>query len=400
MLLHRYGFTISLLFLLVGCSNERRQSSVSVRDSAGVSIIESSTPRWVDLTGWTIESDPIIDLAASGTGPSHEFHRVADATLLPDGTIAVADGGSSEVRFYSSTGTFLRAVGKDGEGPGEFRRIVSVERYRGDSIIAFDLSLQRATVFPIGDGVPRVIRLGLPFVWEVQTLDDGTLVAMLVWPSVEVEEGEAGLVRMPVPVVHFSPTGEVIDTVVMSSGHEEVRIPGENGPSSARALFGKQSHIATDRESIYLGSADFMQFEVYGATGSIERIVRVPGYDLSLSSAELDAERAIRMGDNPSPQMRSSIAALPEPQTRPAYSELLVDSEGSVWARRHEGEMKGFVGRDPKQWEVFSVSGEWLGRVQSPARFTVLEIGEDYVLGIFRDELDVEHVQLLRLHRS
>lgn len=38
--------------------------------------------------------------------------------------------------------------------------------------------------------------------------------------------------------------------------------------------------------------------------------------------------------------------------------------------------------------------------VTTPARFTVLEVGEDYVLGVRRDSLDVEHLQALRLHRS
>ena len=51
-------------------------------------------------------------------------------------------------------------------------------------------------------------------------------------------------------------------------------------------------------------------------------------------------------------------------------------------------------------WEVFSPAGEWLGSVRTPARFTVFEIGEDYVLGSWRDNMDVEHVQVLRLKRT
>lgn len=35
-----------------------------------------------------------------------------------------------------------------------------------------------------------------------------------------------------------------------------------------------------------------------------------------------------------------------------------------------------------------------------PDRFTVFEIGRDYLLGVRRDDLDVEHVQLLRLDRG
>lgn len=41
-----------------------------------------------------------------------------------------------------------------------------------------------------------------------------------------------------------------------------------------------------------------------------------------------------------------------------------------------------------------------LRAVRHPARFTVFEIGSDYVLGKRLDDLDVEHEQLLRFYRG
>ena len=40
-----------------------------------------------------------------------------------------------------------------------------------------------------------------------------------------------------------------------------------------------------------------------------------------------------------------------------------------------------------------------LGFVETPPRLRVLEIGEDYILGVVRDELGVESVQLWALER-
>ncbi len=42
----------------------------------------------------------------------------------------------------------------------------------------------------------------------------------------------------------------------------------------------------------------------------------------------------------------------------------------------------------------------WLGTVEVPDRFTVMEIQMDTMLGVWRDELDVEHPQVLRLNRT
>jgi hypothetical protein len=71
-----------------------------------------------------------------------------------------------------------------------------------------------------------------------------------------------------------------------------------------------------------------------------------------------------------------------------------------VWAEEHIGEMRNWLKVAPSRWEVFGADGEWLGAVFTPERFAVMEIGADYVLGVFRDEMDVEHMQLLRLIRE
>lgn len=42
--------------------------------------------------------------------------------------------------------------------------------------------------------------------------------------------------------------------------------------------------------------------------------------------------------------------------------------------------------------------GRLLGQIDLPYRFTVYEIGSDYVLGRRVDELDVEHVELYGLN--
>jgi hypothetical protein len=46
------------------------------------------------------------------------------------------------------------------------------------------------------------------------------------------------------------------------------------------------------------------------------------------------------------------------------------------------------------------MSGRILARVQMPSKFRVQEIGEDYVLGVWRDDLDVESVRVYGLRRQ
>ena len=50
-------------------------------------------------------------------------------------------------------------------------------------------------------------------------------------------------------------------------------------------------------------------------------------------------------------------------------------------------------------WDILDPEGRWLGTIQTPTRLTIFEIGSDYVLGRYRDELDIEKVRLHTLHR-
>ena len=56
----------------------------------------------------------------------------------------------------------------------------------------------------------------------------------------------------------------------------------------------------------------------------------------------------------------------------------------------------------------FAPDGTWLGTVSLPPRLVrayihyrspYLEIGDDYILGVWKDELDVQYVRMYRLNR-
>jgi hypothetical protein len=46
------------------------------------------------------------------------------------------------------------------------------------------------------------------------------------------------------------------------------------------------------------------------------------------------------------------------------------------------------------EWDVFDPEEGWLGMVRMPEGLTVFEIGDDYVLGTWKNALEVDHVRL------
>jgi len=384
--------------LIVACSADRGTTTpVVVRDSAGVVIVESSAPQWDLGAGITIDPAPILDLASVGEGPEHEFFSVVDAARLSDGTIAVAETRSGTIKFFTAVGEYEETVGRAGDGPGEFARLRSLDVFDGDALFVFDPRAQRVTIYDSRRRVSRIVPLAPQFLRAARPAGEDALLLVVGRPA-DMTDSDPGHVRTPGRVLRVTLEGNVADTLAETSGSESVSMEG--GIVDARPLFGKNSYLAVRDDRFYLGHADALQFQIHGPDGRLERIVRVPTYDLTLDEALVGAEISTRLELNPSPRSRERIDKLPVPTVRPAYADLLVDALGFVWLAQHNGWFNNRIGDAPRVWEVFGPKGEWLGPVTIPARFQVFAIGSDYVLGLFRDDVDIERPQLLRLHRK
>jgi len=114
----------------------------------------------------------------------------------------------------------------------------------------------------------------------------------------------------------------------------------------------------------------------------VVRRIRIEGYDLS--GADTMAARILdqRLGNVKDPAvralMRRTMGQIPVPEERPAYADILVSPDGHVWVGKHRGPPPQMP---PDEWEVFDPEGRWLGTVQTPTGFRVLDVGDGDVLG-------------------
>ena len=387
---------LALAFLVLSaCSDDLPHGGASVRDSAGVSIVESSVRGLGGDRMWTLDSIPFLTL--DGTVPAFAFSQVADATRREDGSLVVLDGDSHEVRAFDPAGSFLGATGRDGDGPGDFRQLTSVSSFRGDSLLVYDELLGRATILDSDLGLGRTVTLqgGLQ-ASDLYLLGGGSLLAK-AWDFATFAATE-GPYRAQYLLVRFTLEGEIRDTIATLPAWNGYKINREGGGYvDVAALFLVDGQVAVRGDTAILGPGDRMEFSRVSPAGDLLQIVRAPVLESSLGAEEIAAERAAMLGPTPSSRLRDLIAQLPAPEMRPAYSDLKVDPEGFVWVGRYWSRRVG--ADDPITWYIFAPDGSWTGSMTTPARFKVLEVGSDYILGSRRDSLDVEQIQLLRLRR-
>ena len=181
--------SLSLILLLefIACSsNETQQAQNTVRDSLGIKIIENREPLWHKEKNWYIPVEPILSLVDDA------FFRIIGAVRFEDGRVVVANSGSGELRFYDQKGNFKKVIGRPGKGPGEFSRLSSIHKFSNDSLIAFDASLYRVTIFD-NHGIfmedfnlERDIKHSFS---DVKVFSDGTLFISTIWSS-RLERGD------------------------------------------------------------------------------------------------------------------------------------------------------------------------------------------------------------------
>jgi len=86
------------------------------------------------------------------------------------------------------------------------------------------------------------------------------------------------------------------------------------------------------------------------------------------------------------------LDATPIRETMPAYRGIILDQVGNLWVEEYRR-----PGNTLRQWTLFSTEGVMLGTMTVPDRFVIQDVGDDYVLGKWTDELEIEHVQMYEL---
>jgi hypothetical protein len=130
--------TLVLLLIVMGCARNELPEADAVEPGV-----------------FAIDTTPVLTLGVSDGNARLMFNLVQSARRQADGTLLVADGGSLEVRWYDADGEPVRAVGRRGEGPGEFGGPLSLLPWPGDTVAVLDHGQRRLTLLGAAGEVVR-----------------------------------------------------------------------------------------------------------------------------------------------------------------------------------------------------------------------------------------------------
>jgi hypothetical protein len=376
----------------------------AVRDSAGIEIVENTAPAWRAGEAWRLAEAPSLAIGVLEGAPEYQLEQVVGALRLADGRVVIADGGSQQLRIYDADGRFVRAHGGQGGGPGEFEGLGWIGRGGGEgTLLTYDYRSRRLSTFDVERGFTESVMLGVESgfpVFPAGQFDDGSLFAP-VGRSFIAGRGEVkgGLTRDPMVYVRYSLAGELLDTVATTAGTEYFVQTIDRGFTVSSALLGRSAVSTVSGDHVFLGTNDSYEIGRYTSDGTLLRLIRRAQPLRPVDGAMWEAlkrEGIEGISDENWRRTRERMfAEMPRPATVPAYENAMADAEGNLWVRGYT-----VLKEEPVFWTVFDTDGRMLGDVAVPRRFRVTEIGADHVLGVARDDFDVEQVQLFALMKA
>lgn len=313
--------------------------------------------------------------------PEQTFGEVQAVTVALDGNVYVADGQVPAVRVYNRDGRFLRNVGREGEGPGEYRSLWGLRSMADSGVAVWDVRNGRITVFdPRGEVRDTHSFFTGRYASDIFQVDH----AGRFYVRASMPRGDAPSRRQPEGWIRLSASGQVMDTISIPEELDRAESFSIATPSGLQRPFVVEIVSAMSPLGYLItGRTDGYTLDLH-RSGQPLRIQR-DYTPLRVSGEEGEEWRALaryfesRSSTEPSTSSERYVI----PEVKPAFRDLHTDSEGRIWVRRYvparqlsandvaTPDRPRLTLREPPTFDLFEPDGRFLGTVTLPmnARF-------------------------------
>lgn len=380
-----------LSLLGAACGGDADAPTVQRVDSAGVEIVTST----VDdrPVPWTLERG--IALGGAEEGPE-AFFRLTAGILGHDGAgnLYVLDLQGKRVVVFSSDGTFLRSVGREGEGPGEIQMPGSLAVAADGTVSVFDYGKAGLVRFgPDGAVLPQQPFPFFPWPGAARHFalaSEGVLVTSMLRDAPE------GHFRHGLRLITASDTSTLADRTFPEPGM--ARYPSCGGGINLPRIFEAQVVWASEGSRIAAAPGPAYDIGIY-SEGTLIRKVRgglaTRTATEAMAMEELGEGFTINFGAGP-----CTIAPAEMVEKRgfaeevPWIAQVTLSPTGELWLLRNE------VGTEsPRAVDVFDSTGAYVGTFPPGSPFPLVFLDDNHFGAVETDELDVSRLVVYHVRR-
>ena len=367
-------------------------------DSAGITIVQHAFPT-VDpsrAARWQL-SAPLFRIDSIPREGPAELHRISGAAFLDSGDIILGHEGGRELLRFGANGRFIRAIGRGGSGPGEFRAVAGPWRLDRDRFAVVDGVTRRTTVFAGGDTIVRITGFNnrtLPdssyFVWRSfgVTRTGATILWVMGRPTMKV-----GMTRPDMSIVAVDSAGTAWRVGPERPGLEQYVMEGrEEGTFSLGMSPFAAAPLATacgDRVAV----ADNQSYAVsmMALDAGVSLIVRATVLQRPVSDADYRAvaRSYVEQESDITEDMIAPMRMMTPRGLLPVLGALHCDAEGRLWVEEHPDQARG-----ERRVTAYATDGTRRFVVMLPVTMRILGVRDETVVVAVTDTDGVEHVEL------
>lgn len=358
-----------LMLAAAGCSNaEGRMLAQPVIDTlpGGIPRVMSPAPtQWVGETGWQLE---LVQEITGEEGASSELINPQALAVDDWGRVYVVDQKPMTVKVYGADGQFIRTIGQEGEGPGEFR--VGFIAVHNGNVVVHDPRVGRTSVWDTTGTFQRSWTSSCCYWTDIQVDRQGRV---YIPSMVQTPEGAAS---RGVPYVRWTLQGAVVDTVWVPRNDTQTKTWTITSTQGGRVVSAMTTHVPLTPRTVSTLNPD--GGVIHGWSAEYQLAVSGAGEDTSMvfgrnwTALPVTAERKqhevesmiAQMGrDLDETNLRQTFKVDDIPNSAPAYTTLNVDREGHRWLRLDPG-----TDTTRSTFDIFNAEGVYLGALGvSPA---------------------------------
>jgi hypothetical protein len=349
-----------------------------------ISVSSSAATAWTDSAGWRLVADGSLE---GDVGSPGELVNPRDWTVDERGYVYVVDAKPEVIKVYDDRGKFVRTIGGEGAGPGEFR--VAFIFVRKGRLVVHDPNASRVSLFDTSGTFVRSW-IGACCYWYKPFVATG---GRLLIPTAPPDGASRAFLR-------FDTLGTLLDTLLVPEVPSAERWTFRRGkdavmstnipftPKGEVALYpdGRVAHGWSGAFQVAVGGEKGRDTtRVFGRAWTPEPLAdgrRDASYDFLIKgfAKNLEVDEAT---------MRVQFEKGRIPGTLPAFTGISIDDLGNTWVHVDEDSTR-------TRFDVFDTSGVYLGPVSAPLQVRAFQAawGRDFMY--VRQDTDEGYPRIVR----
>lgn len=358
---------LSFVALLAACVSRDPSPPAVVIDTLpnGVVSVRNYAPSaWRDSSTWHFEE--VTRLEPRDSGSDGLVNPGVMAAMDAAGRAYIVDEPPVAIKVFDSTGHFVRTIGRNGEGPGEYRqpRIA----IRKGQLFVEDSRLRRVSVFDTSGAFIRSFRAESNAGGSGGfAMDDSSRIWLRIYQPDPPD--------VAITVVRLDTLGALLDTLRFRQLHDPaVWVVEQDGGRATYGIPGGPGELAvtTPSGTMLRGWSGAYALVMQSVKGDSLRVTNRDWTPIKVPEAER-VERFDRFRDMvsrswPPDLVNQSFHLYDMPTERPPMRDIDVDPVGRIWVHTASADTSA------SYYDVFNHTGIWQGTVRAPWRASALVV--------------------------